>query len=87
MGFNKKYLPDFDKLIEEYRERGHDEFRRRYFKYDAFLGWDDQKKEFMDQVMADDIPWVELKSQWYKNFFTSLAKPFQMNWYNKTNNK
>lgn len=83
MGFNKKILPDFDKLIEEYNRRGHDEFRRIYLKYDAFFGLDDQKKKFMDQVMLDDILWVEPQDIWYKRFFTNLLKPFQSNWYNK----
>ena len=83
MGFNKKFLPELDKIIEDYDRLGHDEFRRIYLKYDAFFGMDDEKDAFLNKVLRHNEPYVPPKKHWYTKFFNDLVKPFQTNKYNK----
>ncbi len=75
MGFNKKFLPELEVLLEEYERLGHDKFRSVYFKYDAFIGLDGEKKEFLDQVMIENKPYKEYKT-WYKRIWESIVNIF-----------
>ena len=78
MGFNKKFLHSFDELVDEYNSRGHDEFRRIYLKYDAFLMMDKEKDAFLDKVLRRDEKYIPPKQHVYIKFFSKLSKLFRI---------
>lgn len=38
MGLNKKYLPDLEKIKEEYEKSSPSDFIKKYSKYEVFIG-------------------------------------------------
>lgn len=51
MSFNKKFIGTRKELKKEYFSLGHEEFRRIYFKVDAFIGGTEKARKFLENVL------------------------------------